>query len=119
MDHDKVDRSHLGKGEYANYFEVGHDFVAFFVDCGQVGYESESTKVYSRIITSPLGALRLVGVLAQAVCKYGRRFGPIHDESGMAVNQGLEMEAALCDYVRRFVGEVHEDTSDSPENDEY
>jgi hypothetical protein len=105
MDHG-IDRSNLGKGEYANYFEVGHDFVAFFVDCGQLGYEFESTKVYSRIITSPLGALRLVGVLAQALCKYGQSFGPIRDESGEVLRQNHEIERALCEYVTRFVTEA-------------
>jgi hypothetical protein len=113
MDHDTVDRSHLGKGEYANYFEVGHDFVAFFVDCGQLGYEHESTKVYSRIITSPLGALRLVGVLAQAVCKYGQQFGAIHDECGVIIEYGNEMKEALCEYVERFVCEAQEDINEA------
>lgn len=82
MDHEDIDRSYLSKGEYANYFEVGHDFVAFYLDCGQVGAEHEKTKVYNRIITSPIGARRLVTVLWNALNEYSRRFGEIRDEAG-------------------------------------
>ncbi len=82
MDHEDIDRSYLGKGEYANYFEVGHDFVAFYLDCGQVGAADERTKVYNRIITSPIGARRLVRVLWKALNEYSRRFGDIRDEEG-------------------------------------
>jgi hypothetical protein len=82
MDHEDIDRSSLGKGEYANYFEVGHDFVAFYLDCGQVGVADQRTKVYNRIITSPIGAKRLVNVLWKALNEYSRRFGDIRDEEG-------------------------------------
>ena len=85
MEHEAIDRSNLGKGEYANYFEVGHDFVAFYLDCGQVGAEHEKTKVYNRIITSPIGASRLVKVLWKALNEYSRRFGDIRDEVGEVV----------------------------------
>jgi hypothetical protein len=103
MDHDAIDRSSLGKGEYANYFEVATDFVAFLVDCGQVADEHETPKVYSRIVTSPVGALRLVGVLACAVCRYSQRFGHIRDRDGDLPAQVEQMEDALCEYVRRFI----------------
>jgi hypothetical protein len=83
MEEENVDRSHLEKGEYANYFEVGHDFVAFFVDCGQAGHDVQGTKLYSRIITSPIGAQQLSTILARALREYRRRFGAIRDEQGM------------------------------------
>ncbi|HJS23113.1 MAG TPA: DUF3467 domain-containing protein [Pyrinomonadaceae bacterium] len=82
MNQEDIDRSYLGKGEYANYFEVGHDFVAFYLDCGQVGAADERTRVYNRIITSPIGAKRLVKVLWTALSEYSRRFGEIRDEEG-------------------------------------
>ena len=82
MDETKVDRSHLGKGEYANYFEVGHDFVAFYLDCGQVGADNKTMRVYNRIITSPVCAKRLVKVLENALDEYFLRFGQIRDEGG-------------------------------------
>ena len=112
MTHEPVDRSHLGKGEYANYFEVGHDFVAFYLDCGQAGSRDENTRVYSRIITTPVGACRLAGVLAVALCKYARLFGPIRDEDGLVAPNGQEMEKALCDYAYRF-GEIDNEDEES------
>jgi hypothetical protein len=92
MEDENVDRSRLEKGEYANYFEVGHDFVAFFVDCGQAGQGVQRTKLYNRIITSPIGAQQLSVVLSKALREYTRRFGPIRDEQGMISSAENEHE---------------------------
>lgn len=81
-----IDRSLLRKGEYVDYFEVGHNFVAFYLDCGQVGQMDEKTAVHSRIITSPVGAKRLARVLERALHEYARRFGTIRDEDGTTAN---------------------------------
>lgn len=102
--HSTVDRSHLGRAEYADYFEVGHDFVAFYVDWGQQSvYEEEMTTVYSRIVTSPLGAVSLIGVLAKALCAYARTYGAFPDDKGRVVLNSKQIEEALCDYVKRFI----------------
>lgn len=99
-----IDRSQLGKGEYADYFEVGHDFVAFYVDLGQQANPTEEiTTVYSRIVTSPIGAINLLGVLADALCAYARTYHAYADDKGKVLPKGKEMEAVLCDYVERFV----------------
>jgi hypothetical protein len=87
MDEEFVDRSCLRKGEYVDYFEVGHNFVAFYLDCGQLGQADEKTAVHSRIITSPIGAHRLSIILGKALQEYGRRFGPLRDESGADVKE--------------------------------
>jgi hypothetical protein len=100
----RVDRSQLGKGEYADYFEVGHDFVAFYLDLGQQAIPAEEiTRVYSRIVTSPIGAISLLGVLAEALCAYAHTYHAYADDKGKVLPKGKEMEAALCDYVERFV----------------
>ncbi len=100
----EVDRSHRGKGEYADYFEVGHDFVAFYVDWGQQAIRDEDkTTVYSRIVTSPIGAVNLLGVLAQALCAYARTYRAFPDDKGETLPQSEQMAEALCDYVQRFV----------------
>jgi hypothetical protein len=88
MAEDDVDWSQLGAGEYANYFLVEHDFVAFYLDCGQLGNNEQRTKVYSRIITTPVGARRLLGILSNALTEYKRRFGDIRDENGMIIAEG-------------------------------
>jgi hypothetical protein len=99
-----VDRSQLGKGEYADYFEVGHDFVAFYLDCGQQAiYQGETTRVYSRIATSPIGAINLLGVLAKALCAYSRTYHSFLDDNGQVLPRSKEMGEALCEYVERFV----------------
>lgn len=104
----RIDRSHLRKGEYADYFEVGHDFVAFYVDLGQQAIPTEEiTTVYSRIVTSPFGAINLLGVLAEALCAYARTYHAYADDKGKVLSKGKEIEAVLCDYVERFVREPH------------
>jgi hypothetical protein len=90
MVEDDVDWSQLGAGEYANYFLVEHDFVAFYLDCGQLGNNEQKNKVYNRIITTPVGARRLLGILSNALAEYRRRFGDIRDESGLIVSEGGE-----------------------------
>ena len=109
----KVDRSQLGKGEYADYFEVGHDFVAFYLDLGQQAIPTEEiTTVYSRIVTSPIGAISLLGVLAEALCAYARTYHAYPDDKGKVLPRSKEMEAALCDYVERFVHKPNRTTDD-------
>ncbi len=83
MEDKQIDRSNLGKGEYADFFQVWHDFVAFYLDYGQVGSkDDEKVKVHNRIITSPLGARLLVSALWDALNDYSRRFGDIRDQEG-------------------------------------
>ena len=69
-----VDKSELGKWEYANYFEVGHNAFEFFFDFGQ---GAERVKVYTRIATNPIAAQQLYELLRGALEKYVRDFGPI------------------------------------------
>lgn len=87
MEKDTVDRSRLAKGEYADFFEVGHDFVAFYLDCGQANESHEVSYVYNRIITTPIGARRLSDVLSRALREYIRRYGEIRDEHGLPYQQ--------------------------------
>ena len=122
-----VDRSLRAKGEYADYFEVGHDFVAFYVDSGQqASGDQDRHRVYSRIVTSPLGAINLLGVLAQALCEYARTYRAFPDDKGTILPDSKHMEEALCAYVKRFVEgkrnhdleRILMDLSKATENDE-
>ncbi len=104
MAEEKVDLSQLGKGEYADFFGVAKDYVAFYVDCGQQGVDEEDqAKVYTRIITTPIGALRLVDMLAKTLCDYVELFGPIRHENGKTAPQAKEKLDVLCEYRNRFV----------------
>ena len=69
-----VDKSELGKWEYANYFEVGHNAFEFFFDFGQ---GAERVKVYTRIATNPIAARQLYELLKEALERYVHDFGPI------------------------------------------
>lgn len=82
-DDEGADRSQLRPGRYASYFEVGSDYVTFYVDCGQVGHKDQPNRLYNRIITSPIGAQRLLNTLARALREYKARFGVIRDETGV------------------------------------
>src|SRR5689334_6668369 len=79
-----VDKSQLGKWEYANYFEVGHNAFEFFFDFGQ---GVERVKVYTRIATNPLAAKHLYELLRYALEKYVHDFGPISTPPGEAGDQ--------------------------------
>ena len=69
-----VDKSELGKWEYANYFEVGHNAFEFYFTFGQ---GDDRVKVYTRIMTNPIAAKHLCDVLKRALDEYVRDFGPI------------------------------------------
>jgi hypothetical protein len=82
-----VDRVPLGKGDYADFFEVLHDYVAFYVDCGQAGSADQCARVFNRIITTPIGAYNLADVLQRALRQYLERFGAIRNEAGVIVRR--------------------------------
>jgi len=79
-DEDAVDRSSLGEGRYANYFEVGHNLFEFVLDFGQSGQENEPIRIYVRIITTPEGASTLSRLLEEALGRYRATFGPIRGD---------------------------------------
>ena len=80
MEITQADRSQLGEGRYANYFEIGHNAFEFLLDLGQLGLEAESARIYMRVITSPSGAKKLCQLLNEALAEYRRSFGPILHE---------------------------------------
>lgn len=80
IDEEAVDRSLLGEGRYANYFEVGHNLFEFILDFGQGGREREPIRIYVRIVTTPEGASTLSRLLEGALEKYRKMFGPIHGD---------------------------------------
>ena len=79
-DEEAVDRSVLGEGRYANYFEVGHNLFEFLLDFGQSGQENEPIRIYVRIVTTPEGAATLSRLLGDALGKYRKSFGPIRGD---------------------------------------
>jgi hypothetical protein len=75
-DHQRGGGSDL-EGRYANYFEIGHNAFEFLLDFGQLYCEDLEARMHTRIITNPLYAKALLGVLLQAVREYEGKFGEV------------------------------------------
>jgi hypothetical protein len=69
------------EGRYANYFEIGHNAFEFLLDFGQLYFEDPEASLHTRIVTSPVYAKRLSGVLQQALSQYEASFGRVADEN--------------------------------------
>lgn len=80
MEMEAADRSALGEGRYANYFEIGHNAFEFLLDLGQLGLETEPAHIYLRVVTSPDGARQLCQLLNEALMQYRKSFGPIRQD---------------------------------------
>ena len=71
------------QGQYANYFEVGHNAFEFLLDFGQLyltGSEAEG-RMHTRIIASPAFTQRLVEVLSLALSEYEQTYGRVSREA--------------------------------------
>lgn len=80
MEMEAADRTALGEGRYANYFEIGHNAFEFYLDFGQSGLEGEPARMYLRVITSPFVARALCEKLNESLASYQKSFGPIPAE---------------------------------------
>ncbi len=68
------------EGRYANYFKVGHNAFEFLLDLGQFYPESAEPQIHTRIITSPIYAKALSGILRESIEQYEQTFGVIPTE---------------------------------------
>ena len=68
------------EGRYANYFKVGHNAFEFLLDFGQFYAESQRAQFHTRIITNPIYAKYLLGILQQSLERYEQTFGAIPRE---------------------------------------
>ncbi len=82
------------EGRYVNYFEIGHNAFEFLLDFGQCFGEDPEASLHTRIVTSPVYAKRLMGVLQQALCQYEASYGRLAGETEME-------EAAIGGYPRK------------------
>ena len=67
------------EGKYANYFKVGHNAFEFVLDFGQYYPENNKAEMYTRIITSPVYAKRLMKTLKDAIGQHEAQFGRVAD----------------------------------------
>lgn len=66
-------------GRYANYFKVGHNAFEFLFDFGQTYGQGRPGPLHTRIITTPVYAKSLLGLLQESVDQYEQLFGTIPD----------------------------------------
>jgi hypothetical protein len=64
-------------GRYANYFKVGHNAFEFLFDFGQIYAQGRCAPLHTRIITTPVYAKTLLGLLQESVNQYEQLFGTI------------------------------------------
>ena len=65
------------EGRYANSFQIGHNAFEFLLDFGQVSPESQQEQFHTRIITGPVYAKALLGILRESIDQYEQAFGTI------------------------------------------
>ena len=86
--------SEAPEARYANYFEVGHNAYEFLIDFGQYRPDSESVQMRIRVVTGPVFAKLLSGLLAKAVARYEAEHGAI---------QTMEEELDPLELVRQSI----------------
>jgi hypothetical protein len=64
-------------GQYANYFTVGHNAFEFVFDFGQIHTQGRPAPLHTRIITTPVYAKSLLGLLQESIDQYEQLFGTI------------------------------------------
>ena len=71
---DSCRNKHGQEGQYANYFEVGHNEFEFVIDFGQFYGDDKEVQIHTRIITNPAYVKTLVELLHQASGEYEKTF---------------------------------------------
>lgn len=78
--HPESDDSHEAgtlEGQYANYFQVGHNALEFLLDFGQFYPNSTIAHFHTRIITNPVYAKAFLDTFRESIEQYERVFGSI------------------------------------------
>ncbi|SRR6266566_809916 len=89
------------EARYANYFEVGHNAYEFIVDFGQYQPQGDAVRIQTRVVTGPVFAKLLLGLLAQAVARFEIEHGAIEEASDEL--DPLEMvKQSINGYERRL-----------------
>jgi len=71
--------AHDLEGRYANFFQVGYNAFEFVLDYGQNYDDGKKSQFHTRIITGPIYAKTLLGLLQTSIEQYERAFGKIKE----------------------------------------
>ena len=69
-------------GQYANYYQVGHNAFEFVLDFGQYFPENGEAQFHTRIISNPVYTKAMVQLLEKSIEQYEQTFGAIPREEG-------------------------------------
>lgn len=73
--HDSCGKNQWREGQYANYFEVGHNEFEFVIDFGQFYGDENDVRKHTRIITNPAYMKTLLELLNKSNGEYEKSFG--------------------------------------------
>jgi len=68
------------EGQYANHYRVGYNAFEFVIEFGQFNEGNSTARFHTRIISNPIYAKQLLGLLAESIKTYENKFGAISDE---------------------------------------
>ena len=68
------------EARYTNYFEVGHNAYEFIIDFGQYQPQGGAVRMQTRIVTGPVFAKLLSGLLTQAVEQFEGEHGELKQD---------------------------------------
>ncbi len=81
------------EGIYSNFFVIAHSSAEFLVDFGRLLPGLKNAKILSRIILSPIHALRLKKLLEDNISNFEKKFGKIHiDEKSGDKSMGFNVD---------------------------
>jgi hypothetical protein len=80
-DDDPQEASRL-TGQYANYYQVGHNAFEFVLDFGQYYPENGEAQFHTRIISNPVYIKALLQTIGESIERYEQTFGAIPREEG-------------------------------------
>ena len=67
------------EGKYANFFKVGYNAFEFVMDFGQFYPGTDEAELYTRIITSPFYAKKLLVTLLESIDQFEQIHGVIKE----------------------------------------
>jgi len=89
------------EARYCNYFEIGHNAFEFIFDFGQYHPEDAAAHMHSRVVTGPVYAKLLAGLLHETLQRFEEEHGPIQPVDDELDPMEL-VKQSIAGYEQRF-----------------
>ena len=100
------------EARYCNYFEIGHNAFEFIFDFGQYHPEDSAAHMHSRIVTGPVYAKLLAGLLQDTLKRFEDEHGTIRAvDDEMDPIELVKQSIAGFDHRLRSLGQSRESDS--------